>query len=77
MEKISLSYAGRQISVAGWFVRAPNAQKEEELAAYQAQLKEPSIQSDYEKLMELEALCAAADEQLEALMMEWEESGSY
>ena len=51
------------------------AQKEEELAAYQAQLKEPSIQSDYEKLMELEALCAAADEQLEALMMEWEESG--
>ena len=27
MEKISLSYAGRQISVAGWFVRAPNAQK--------------------------------------------------
>ena len=53
------------------------AQKEEELAAYQAQLKEPSIQSDYEKLMELEALCAAADEQLETLMMEWEESGSY
>ena len=53
------------------------AQKEEELAAYQAQLKEPSIQSDYEKLMELEALRAAADEQLEALMMEWEESGSY
>ena len=52
------------------------AQKEEELAAYQAQLKEPSIQSDYEKLMELEALCAAADEQLETLMMEWEESGS-
>lgn len=53
------------------------AQKEEELAAYQAQLKEPSIQSDYEKLMELEALCTAADEQLEALMMEWEESGCY
>ena len=53
------------------------AQKEEELAAYQSQLKEPSIQSDYENLMELEALRAAADEQLEALMMEWEESGSY
>ena len=27
MEKISLSQVGRQISVAGWFVRAPNAQK--------------------------------------------------
>ena len=27
MEKYSLSHAGRQISVAGWFVRAPNAQK--------------------------------------------------
>ena len=49
------------------------AQKEEELAAYQAQLKAPSIQSDYEKLMELEKLRAAADEELEGLMMEWEE----
>ena len=28
-----------------------------------------------DKLMELEELCAAADEQLEALMTEWEESG--
>ena len=52
------------------------AQKEEELAAYQSQMKEPSIQSDFEKLMELEALCTAADEQLEVLMTEWEESGS-
>lgn len=51
------------------------AQKEEELASYQAQCKDLSIQSDYEKLMELEELCAAADEQLEALMTEWEESG--
>ena len=39
-------------------------------------MKEPSIQSDFEKLMELEALCTAADEQLEVLMTEWEESGS-